>query len=258
MTDKPARPLIIPGGQRCGSTWLLNYLATHPRVGVRTPVRPEPKVFLDPAADAHTWWTRCSPLEPAARSWVVEKSTSYLEHPECAERIRDHLRHAHVLIILRDPTERAISNWRFSTAHGHEQRPLTRALDPDEPPPEPSDRAGTDAPSASPHHYLPRGHYAELLAPWLDRFEDSIDVVVLEDLLGHQRARQELWDRLGLGPNAPDAPGPINESTDDHRVNPEVRKRLHRYFAPHQAALERQLCRALPWPAVTATTDHRS
>ena len=50
--DAP-RPLIIPGGQRCGSTWLASYLDSHPRVSLARPRRPEPKVFLVQEALPH-------------------------------------------------------------------------------------------------------------------------------------------------------------------------------------------------------------
>ncbi len=249
-TAASATPLIIPGGQRCGSTWLLNYLAADSRVGVRLPVRPEPKVFLDPAADDRTWWDRCRPGDQRDYAWIVEKSTSYLDHPTCAERIRRHLPGARVLIILRDPTERAISNWRFSTANGRERRPIDRALDPAEPEPQPGATPDPNPPSAPAHRYLPRGHYAEALAPWLDHLEGNVDVVILEELIADRRARQQLWDRLDLGGSAPASPGPANESTDPFKVDPNVRRRLHRYFAPHQESLERRLGRSLPWPSV--------
>ena len=256
-----ATPLIIPGGQRCGSTWLLTYLNTHARVSVRTPVRPEPKVFLAPDADADTWWDRCGPLHPSTYSWVIEKSTSYLENSVCADRIGHSLPDARVVVIVRDPTERAISNWRFSTANGREQRPIERALDPDEAEPNGLVSAEPHPPSASAHRYLPRGHYADLLAPWLYRFRDRIDVVVLEELLDQQPARHALWDRLDLGGSAPAAPAPVNESTTgDTQLDPNVRRRLHRYFAPHQEALQHRLGRALPWPVVHSdgsTAGHR-
>lgn len=129
-----ARPLIIPGGQRCGSTWLARFLDSHPEINLARPYRPEPKVFLDPNAGAADWWRRCSPQDTGddgSATWVAEKSTSYLERPEVIGRIWTELSDVEVVAVIRDPVERAISNWRFSTFNGLEDRPAEVALDPE-------------------------------------------------------------------------------------------------------------------------------
>ena len=251
--DAP-RPLIIPGGQRCGSTWLASYLDSHPRVSLARPRRPEPKVFLDPNADAGTWWRRCSPAEPdgndrtglPAPQWVLEKSTSYLERPETIARIERHLSDVRVVVVLRDPVERAISNWRFSVANGLEHRDVAVALDPERAV-DATDDATDDAGTVRPRRYLQRGRFAELLQPWMVAFGHRLHVVVLEELLADADEGTRLCRALGLSPEASAPAGSVNASLDDTPVPQSVRDALGEYYRPLQAPLKELLGRSLPW-----------
>ena len=61
------------------------------------------------------------------REVLGEKSTSYLEDPRSADPRRGGPRRRRTIVVqLRDPVERAVSNWRFSTDHGLEDRRSTR------------------------------------------------------------------------------------------------------------------------------------
>ncbi len=252
MTVPGARPLIIPGGQRCGSTWLARFLDSHPEINLARPYRPEPKVFLDPNAGAADWWRRCSPQDTGddgSATWVAEKSTSYLERPEVIGRIWTELSDVEVVAVIRDPVERAISNWRFSTFNGLEDRPAEVALDPEH---TPSGDAvtnddGNSPGNVQPRRYLQRGRYSELLLPWSDRFGDRLHVVVLEELLHRETARTTLLRELGVAPTAAHPPGSVNASTDRVPVSQGVRDRLAEYYRPHRRPLEELLNRALPW-----------
>ena len=260
MGIEAPRPLIIPGGQRCGSTWLASYLDSHPRVSLARPRRPEPKVFLDPEADADTWWRRCSPsVADASRTglptseWVLEKSTSYLERPETIARIDRHLPGVRVVVVLRDPVERAISNWRFSVANGLEDRDVAVALDPG--------RTGDvhdDPCTVRPRLYLQRGRFAELLDPWMATFGERLHIVVLEELLADAREGERLCRTLGLSPEATAPAGAVNASLDDAPIPRSVRDALREYYRPLQAPLEWLLGRSLPWGATPAGRPTRS
>jgi phosphatidylserine/phosphatidylglycerophosphate/cardiolipin synthase-like enzyme len=57
-----------------------------------------------------------------------ENSTSYLEQEGAAQAAAEVLGTAQIVVMLRDPLERAVSNWRFSSEHGLEDRPLEQAL----------------------------------------------------------------------------------------------------------------------------------
>src|SRR5205814_123516 len=88
-----------------------------------------------------------------------EKSTSYIESDVATRRITATLPGAPLLVVLRDPVRRAISNYRFSTQNGVDDLPISEALRA-----EAGERSWDHARfSVSPFAYLARGRYVEYL-----------------------------------------------------------------------------------------------
>jgi Sulfotransferase domain len=243
------RHLLVIGAQRCGTTYLAAMLDAHPEVTMARPSRPEPKVFLrDDDADRGLGWYRSRYFAHATGQTVLgEKSTSYLEHPEAARRAADVLGRAEILAVLRDPVARAVSNWRFSTENGLEDRPLSRAL---------SDNLlgarewDPRATSASPYAYLERGHYSRHLAPWYAAFPGSVHVCFFEELVGSADALAALYAAVGVdvGFRPRLLRCRVNESTGPPpSLEPDLLRRLRGHFAGSDEELRRRLGRQLPW-----------
>ena len=125
------RHLLVIGAQRCGTTYLHTMLDAHPQITMARPATPEPKIFIsDEATRRGAQWYRETYFAHAGDELLLgEKSTSYLEDPDAPARAAGMLGEVHVLAILRDPVQRAISNWRFSTENGLETRSLETALE---------------------------------------------------------------------------------------------------------------------------------
>ena len=104
---------------------------------------------------------------------------------------------AEIVVQLRDPVKRAVSNWRFSTHHGVEDRPLDQALTENLEGPRDWDRGKT---SVSPFAYLERGRYTAYLQPWFDRFPGHVHVRFLEDHLADPGSIGDLYAALGVDP----------------------------------------------------------
>lgn len=160
---------VIAGAPRCGTTWLYHLLARHPGVYMAAPARPEPKFFLVDELHARglDWYSRT--WFAGAPPGVVcgEKSTNYLESAAAARRMAASVPLARLVFILRDPVERAWSNYLWSRMNGLEAESFERALELEDA------RERSLAPDqrfSRPHAYFSRGLYAELLAPWLARF----------------------------------------------------------------------------------------
>lgn len=243
----PTRVFVI-GAQRCGTTYLHHLLDDHPDIVMARPVRPEPKVFLTDAVtgDPRGYDARLFPDDPAARV-RGEKATSYLEHPTALDRIARTFPDAHIVVAVRDPVERALSNYRFTVEAGLEDRPADAALladlEGDEPP---WDRRRI---SASPYAYVRRGDYAEHLRHVDSRFDAArVHVVVHEDLVAGTAVVRALYGALGVDPtHDPAAAGRVtNPSTGRATLSAATRERLQAHFAPSVAALERRLGRSLP------------
>ena len=254
------RHLLVVGAQRCGTTYLHDLLADHPQVAMARPARPEPKVFLDDeVVDRGVGWYDATYFAHATAATLVlgEKSTSYLERPDALGRVVTVLGDPLVLVQLRDPVERAVSNWAFSTGGGLEARPLAEAL-----------RAELDGEertwdpartSVSPYRYLSRGRYADELGPWREALGDRLHVTFLEEVTTDRDALAEVYRFLGVDPgHRPAGWGEAVNSARDLTDVPDVpaglRDELRGYFAGSDRALAALLGRPLPW----ATTSERS
>lgn len=214
------------------------------------PARPEPKVFLsDELAERGADWYRATYFAQAtAETLLGEKSTSYIEDPRAAERVKATLGPTEIVVLLRDPVERAVSNWRFSTDSGLENRSLEAALQ--------DNLAGATAwdkstASVSPFAYLERGRYDDYLDPWFSTFPSTTHVHFLDDLKHDDAAVQRIF--AGLRVDAGFLPADRNRAVNQSRTSaPALSSRLLRslreYFGPSDRALGRRLGRDLPWP----------
>ncbi len=235
---------VIGGAPRSGTTWLVSALDRHPDLWVAKPLRPEPKFFLvddlyAEGLDAYSArWFADAPPEAV----VGEKSSNYLESPAAAERMARDLPEVRLVFVLREPAERALSNYRWSVMNGMEHEDFATALALEE------EREANLAPKlryARPHAYFSRGLYARMLRPWLDHFPASqVLVCRFEDLVADPGGSTAAVHRhLGVTPR-PDLAGQaegVNASETGPEVDVEVMSRLRRAYAPHNAELEELL-----------------
>ena len=238
------RHFLVVGAQRSGTTWLHDRLAGHPGIAMARPATPEPKVFLSrEPVDADDYRARFFG-HAGPDALLGEKSTSYLESATAPDRVAEALGEAQIVVQLRDPVARAVSNWSFSRDHGIERRPLAEALRANLDGPVPWD---PDASSVSPFAYLERGRYAGDVARWRDRF--PVHVQFLEEMLAEPARLGELFGWLGVDDDVrPGTDAAVNASSATHdRLDEELLVRLRDYFAESDAALAVMLGRDLPW-----------
>jgi hypothetical protein len=241
---------VIVGAQRCGTTYLSQLLDEHPEIEMARPLRPEPKFFLDDDKyrlgldyyEAHFF------SQPGTRV-RGEKSTSYIESATAVQRIRSMLPNASILVMLRDPVQRAISNYRFSIQNGVEDLPMTEALR------AAAGRREWDRArfSVSPFEYLARGRYADYLEGIVGSVEpELLHVLLFEELAGSATVIADLYERLHVDPSfEPSRLGMVinASSASDSVVSPELEFWLRDYFRAPNERLEELLGRRLPWTA---------
>lgn len=160
---------IIGGSPRSGTTWTHQLLRLHPDVFMAEPEEPEPKFFhvdqlyargLDHYRE--TWFSGAG-----ARQAVGEKTSYYLENAEAARRIHRDLPGVKMIFLLRDPVERAYSNYLRSRYFGFETEEFARALELEE---ERERTLPERLRFVRPHAYASRGLYADLLRVYFDLF----------------------------------------------------------------------------------------
>lgn len=204
------------------------------------PVRPEPKHFLNDieyAKGLSYYLEKYFNSSINSPLWVGEKGTSYLEYDFVATRILHFFSQARVLVILRNPTERALSNYFFSFENGLEKRTLRQVFIEEIPPPIISMET-----SVSPFSYIERGHYLYFLRPYINIFGENLKIVVFEELVGNKHMIKSIYDFLNV--NSTFHPPSIYKKINENRYIGEkkdlyeVQEKLRQYFRPHVAMLE--------------------
>ncbi|MCA8941077.1 MAG: sulfotransferase, partial [Planctomycetes bacterium] len=172
----------VAGGQRCGTTWLYHLLDAHPEIYMAKPPRPEPKFFMaDPRPGRDVdWYLNTWFSDTGDAKAIGEKSTSYMETPGTAVRIRRLFPDLRVLVILRNPVERAISNFAFSRRNGLEHGGLDEALTDEERRVREIEFANI---SVHPFAYSWRSLYARHLRQFFDELpREQLGVFLYDDL----------------------------------------------------------------------------
>src|ERR1700750_2685104 len=133
------------------------------------PVKPAPKFFLVDHLYAKglpfyadTWFATAGTQQRAG-----EKSTDYLESAVAAERIARDLPDVKLIFILREPADRAYSNYLWTRMNGLETEDFRTALRLED---ERERRLPEKWKFTRPFSYFSRGLYSELLEEYLKRF----------------------------------------------------------------------------------------
>ena len=261
---RPGPDLLIVGAKRGGTTSMWHYLGEHPGVLPLFPSAEHLKglyYFADEYERGPRWYrshfaTRehRNRLEGRLghRTVAAEASPYYLFHPLAPARAAAEVPDALVLVLLRDPVERAFSHWKERRRHT-ERLGFAEAVVA-----EPLRIAGEerrlvehpDAVSFAHRHqtYVTQSRYAAPLTRWFDAFgRERVEVVVAEEFFADpQRTMDRLHERLGLPSHRLTDPRPHNAAPSPD-MDPVVRADLERRLAPDVARLEDLLGRPMPW-----------
>ncbi|MCB2224382.1 MAG: sulfotransferase [Actinobacteria bacterium] len=246
-----AERLFVIGGQRCGTTYLHGLLDEHPEIAMARPALPEPKFFYDDDLYRRglDWYDAHFFAEAGDEPVRGEKSVGYLESDRAAERIAGAFPGASLVVLLRDPVDRAVSNYWFTVGHGLEHRPIDEALRDEDAGMVERDGewflAGGRRIAANPFIYVRRSRYVEDLRRWSDRFgRDRMHIMVFEDTMGSETAVAGLYGFLGVDASfRPSALGRVvHASSRDGELPDGLRRTLAEGFEPYNRALEAEYC----------------
>jgi Sulfotransferase family len=201
---------LVIGAARSATTSLHYALRAHPQVFV--PERKEPNFFafegLPADADPGVA-TSVTRLEDYVRLFqgvtdeeaIGEVSPVYLVNPRACERIHTHIPEAKLIAVLRNPIERAYSDYLMRIREGLEPlRDFGRALAEEEA------RHRVGHPGG---YYIRTGFYGRQLRPYFNKFgADHIQVHLFEDVVANpDDALASIFGFLGVNPDF--RPGPL-------------------------------------------------
>ena len=262
---------LILGAQKAGTTSLHRYLTEHPAVLRASPK--EVRYFSTNYARGEGWYRAQFPLRSRrvasrvrAGAWpaVGEASPQYLFHPLAPQRVHAFDPALKLIAILRDPVDRAYSQYQMQLRWGYEHSTFEESLDREE-----AELEGElaklygDPPVYSTLvnriSYVARGRYAEQLERWLALFPREQLLVLLSEELFAQPAEAvasvcrflRIPERRAMSYPHLAGGGGVFEYQPLH---PATRERLARAFVEPNRRLEELLGRELPWtqPAHTA------
>jgi len=233
---------LIIGAKRAGTTSLYEYLVEHPGV-VRSRLPKGSHYFDVRFSRGWNWYRSTFPLAINQRAITGEASPYYLFHPLAPSRIAAALPDVRLIAILRDPVDRAYSQYQFERRGGFEELPLEKALDH-----EPERLAGeaermVNEPGyesfAYRHHgYLARGRYAEQLERLYALVPPSRVLLLQSEMLlaDPNAVLDRVWRFLGLPPHILDHPRLLDSGSYGPMATT-IRERLQQYYHSHNRRL---------------------
>jgi hypothetical protein len=171
------------------------------------------------------------------RPAIGESSDLYLDGPGTAGRIRQHLPHARLVVVLRNPADRAYSQYKHLVRDGRE--PLAtfeQALDA-----EPERVAQGWHPI---WHLTARGFYGRQLEPYFDVFpREQISVQLYDDYVANPQAvLRVLFEFLGIDPTF------VPDTSLRYNVSGTPRSELLHAFLARPLAIKDALKPLMPAP----------
>jgi hypothetical protein len=224
---------LIIGGARCGTISLIHYLSDHPAVAALPSYQTH---YFDRHFDrGPNWYRSWFPLKGGNRAG--ESTPTYLMDPTVPERVVGLLPDVRLIVLLRDPVERAASHFSLRRGKGAEPEATLAAAVEDE------ERrlkgiGRNQGTVGMLDCYFEQGSYVKGLRRWLDYFDrTSLLILKSEDLFENPtETYNQALDFLGLGPHRPDFA--VHNAARRLTVEDETLKQLRERYKSLNAALE--------------------
>jgi len=252
---------IIIGARCCGTTSLHAYLARHPEI--RLPSKKELHFFDDHFTAGPSYYRSHFPWR--LQKWRSERllrrpfrtgeaSPFYLYHPRVPERAWALCPQAKLIVLLRNPVDRAFSHYQQSRRDGVEPLSFEEALAA-----EPErirdglERLASGAQergsAVKDFSYVSRGVYVDQLERWTAHFpREQLLVLPSERLFAEPAAvMEQVHAFLGVSPHRSESYRQLHAGKYAESMDPDCRRRLQDYFAPHNERLYRFVGECYGW-----------
>jgi hypothetical protein len=237
---------IVPGAQKSGTTALHYFLKKHQQIAL--PDRQELHFFDDEEIFARVpvdyellhrhFRKRRARLLPARLGLVGEVTPSYLYWEPAMERIRNYNPQIKLIILLRNPIERAFAHWNMQRFKDREPLDFLDALKE-----EPRRIAQALSIESRRFSYVDRGFYSVQLEHAFNLFSrEQVKIVRFDDFRDRkQEALDTIFDFLGVKRIRVTRDTDRNVVPYERAMTPEERKYLVEVFSAEITKLEQML-----------------
>ena len=176
---------LLAGAQRCGTTTMYRLLKRHPAIFLS---RPKELHFFDMKWERGLDWYEQQFTPRPQHKQLGEATPIYMYDGPARERMIQTLPDVQLLIMLRNPVDRAYSHYLHMRARGHENSETFEAAIADE-----DERLGKNTRAARRRFsYVDRGHFIGQLEALEQAYgRDRMHVMLLEDLKADRVATLE-------------------------------------------------------------------
>jgi hypothetical protein len=246
---------LIVGAQKAGTSSLYAYLAAHPLIA---PALAKEIHYFDYNFERGEAWYRAH-FPTLLEKWrgtfraTGEGSPYYLFHPHAASRVRALVPHAKLIVLVRNPVDRAYSHYHHQVRLGLEPLSFEDALDQ-----EPARLVGEFEKLLADdsfysfnyqnYSYCARGMYATQLARWFQLFPREQFLILQSEAFYTNSA--QTFERVLDFIHVPRWQPPAFRVENDGQyppLEPGTRARLSKFFAPHNAVLYELLDKDFQW-----------
>lgn len=257
---------LIIGTPRSASTSLYQYLIQHPAV---SPALTKQLHFFDTFFyKGIEWYKVCFPYqwkkiyqEKILRTKFVtgEATVHYILHPLAPQRIFETFPKIKLVIILRNPVDRAYSHWNMEFQNKNDELSFEDAINAEESRLKGEfDKLSKDENYTSdnyPHRaYLATGLYAEQLKRWFNFFPKEQFLIIKSEEFSDNPSQQ--FNEVLKFLNIPKFDLPEYKklhSRNYKEMNPETRKKLIEYYKPHNEKLYTLIGQNFNWDEISNT-----
>jgi len=216
---------LIIGAGKAGTTSLYDYLCQHSKIN--------PALFKEiHYFDTHynkgeNWYKLHFPFQ----SITGEASPYYIYHPSVAQRVKKLIPTIKLIIILRNPIDRAYSQYTHEVRNKNESLSFEDAIIAESS--RLKDKSFTEVDRMI-FSYLDRGKYASQIKTWLKYFpKKQIKIIPFGNII----KTDEIFDFLGLKPELINTKYKLNAGGVYQPIHTETRKKLDEYFKPYNKEL---------------------
>jgi hypothetical protein len=253
-SQRPLPDFIVAGVQKGGTTFLYQEMLRHPEV--KGSLTKEVHFFDENFDKGIDWYSAMFPRSRSGAKFLRgESSPAYIFHPAAVHRIADTLADTRLIVIVRDPVQRALSHYKHERRLGFESCATfeealaledTRVADEFE-----MLRNGSMARSFAVGHYAytRRGLYADQLKRATKLIgRERLLVLVSEEMFADPSGATSLaLEFVGATPRVNDGVGQNDMAFESESMDEHTMRMLMEKFAEPNAELAEFLGRQLPW-----------